>query len=80
MLGDLCIESHMPETSSIFNELSPKGQLAIIQRKQLCHLCFRHSDSQPCPFHSLPACSVRGCMRMHHKLLHDALQGKRSGP
>ncbi len=74
-MGDLCRENHMPEVYSMFKELSPRDQLAVIQRKQLCHFCFRHSDGQPCPSHSMLACPVRGCMRMHYRLLHDALQG-----
>ncbi len=74
VLEDLCGENHMPEACSMFEELSPRGRLAVIHRKQLCHFCFRHSDSQPCPSHSLPACPVCGCMRMHYRLLHDALQ------
>ncbi len=73
MLGDLCGKSHMPEACSMFGELAPRDRLVVIQRKQLCHF-FRHPDSQPCPSQSLPACSVRGCMCMHHRLLHEALQ------
>jgi hypothetical protein len=73
-LGDLCGESHMPEACSVFRELAPRDRLLVIQRKQLCYFCFRHSDSQPCPSQSLPACPVRGCMRMHNRLLHKSLQ------
>jgi hypothetical protein len=74
VLGDLCGENHMPEACSMFEKVSPRYWLAVIQRKQLCYFCLRHSDSQPCPSHSMPACPVRGCMHMHHRLLHDALQ------
>jgi hypothetical protein len=63
----------MPEVCRLFEEMTPKSRLAIIQRKQLCQFCFRHSDTQPCPSHSQPACPVRGCMHMHHRLLHNAL-------
>ncbi len=58
----------------LLGDLAPGDSLAVIQRKQLCYLCFRHSDSQPCRSQSLPACSIGGCMRMHSKLLHEALQ------
>jgi hypothetical protein len=58
VLGDLCKENHMPEVCSMFEELSPRDRLAVIQRKQLCHFCFWHSDSQLCPSHSMPACPV----------------------
>jgi hypothetical protein len=74
VLGDLCGESHMPEACCMFKELAPKDRLMVIQRKQLCYFCFGHSDSHPCPSQSLPACSIRGCMRVHHRLLQEALQ------
>jgi hypothetical protein len=61
MLGELCGGSHMPEVCQLFEAMSPEGRLAVIQRKQLCQFCFRHS---------LPACPIRGCMRMHHRMLH----------
>ncbi len=44
-----------------------------MEKKRLCYLCFRHADNQPCKLQSLPACSVGGCVRMHSKLLHEAL-------
>jgi hypothetical protein len=74
VLGDLCGESHAPDECCLFGNLAPGDRLVVIQRKRLCYLCFRHSDSQPCRSQSLPACSTRGCMRMHSKLLHEALQ------
>ncbi|MFN9941882.1 MAG: hypothetical protein ACK56I_20645, partial [bacterium] len=44
-------------------------------QKRLCYLCFRHADSRPCQLQSsLPSCSIGGCMRMHSRLLHGALQ------
>ncbi len=74
VLGDLCGGSHAPEGCSLFVDLAPEDCLVVIQRKRLCYLCFRHADSQPCTSQSLPACSVGGCVRMHSKLLHEALQ------
>ncbi len=79
VLGDLCGESHRPESCRMFRELAPKDRLMVIQRKQLCCFCFRHSDNSPCPCQTLPACSIRGCMRMHHRMSHEALQGRRPG-
>jgi hypothetical protein len=73
-LGDLCGGSHAPERCRLFGDLAPEDCLVVIQRKQLCYLCFQHSDSQPCRSQSLPACSIGGCKRMHSKLLHEALQ------
>ncbi len=74
VLGDLCGEIHAPEECRLFGDLAPGDRLVVIQRKRLCYLCFRHSDSQPSRSQSLPACSTGGCMRMHSKLLHEALQ------
>jgi hypothetical protein len=74
VLGDLCGGSHTPERCRLFVDLTPRDRLVVIQRKGLCYLCFRHADSQPCKSQSLPACSVGGCVRMHSKLLHEALQ------
>ena len=64
VLGDLCGESHTPEECRLFRDLAPGDRLVVIQRKQLCYLCFRHSENQPCKFQSLPACSVGGCVRV----------------
>jgi hypothetical protein len=74
MMGDLCGGSHAPEKCSLFMDLSPEDRLVVVQKKRLCYLCFRNADSQPCTLQSLPACSVGGCVRMHSKLLHEALQ------
>jgi hypothetical protein len=74
VLGDLCGGSHAPEGCRLFGDLAPEDRLVVIRRKQLCYLCFQHSDNQPCKSQSLPACSIGGCMRMHSKLLHEALQ------
>jgi hypothetical protein len=70
----------MPEVCQMFEAMSPEGRLAVIQQKQLCQFCFRHLDTQPCPSHLLPACPVRGCMRMHHRMLHRALMREEARP
>ncbi len=77
VLGELCGGSHMPEVCQLFEAMTPEGRLAIIQRMQLCQFCFRHPDTQPCPSHSLP---IRGCMRMHHRMLHKALVKEEARP
>jgi hypothetical protein len=74
MMGDLCRGSHAPGKCSLFQDLSPEDQLVVVQKKRLCYLCFRHTDSQPCMLQSLPACAVGGCVHMHSELLHEALQ------
>ncbi len=80
VLGELCGGSHMPEVCQLFEAMTPEGRLAVIQRKQLCQFCFRHPDTQPCPSQSLPACPIRGCMRMHHRMLHRALIREEARP
>jgi hypothetical protein len=70
----------MPEVCQMFEAMTPEGRLAVIQKKQLCQFCFRHPDMQPCPSQSLPACPVRGCMRMHHRMLHRALMREEARP
>jgi hypothetical protein len=80
MLGEICGGNHMPEVCQMFEAMTPEGRLAVIQKKQLCQFCFRHPDTQPCPSHSLPACHVRGCMRMHHRMLHRALMREEARP
>jgi hypothetical protein len=52
----------------------------VIQKKRLCQFCLRHPDTQPCPSQSQPACPIRGCMRMHHKMLHRALLREEARP
>ncbi len=64
----------------LFEAMTLKGRLAIIQRKQLCQFCFRHPDTQPCPSHSLPTCPIRGCMRRHHRMLHKVLMKEEARP
>jgi hypothetical protein len=64
----------------MFENMTPEGRLSVIQRKGLCHFCLRHPDTDRCPSQSLPACPVRGCMRMHHKMLHRALLREEARP
>ncbi len=80
VLGEICGGYHMPEVCQMFEAMTPEGRLAVIQQKQLCQFCFRHPDTQPYPSHSLPACPVRGCMRMHHRMLHRALMREEARP
>jgi hypothetical protein len=70
----------MPEVCQMFKAMTPEGRLAVIQKKQLCQFCFRHPDTQPCPSQSLPACPIRGCIRMHHRMLHRALMQEEARP
>jgi hypothetical protein len=75
LMGDLCGGSHVPEECDLFIGLSQRDRLAVVAQKRLCYLCFRHADNRPCQLQSsLPSCSIGGCMRMHSRLLHGALQ------
>ncbi len=80
VLREICGGHHMPEVCQMFEAMTPEGRLAVIQKKQLCQFSFRHPDMQPCPSQSLPACPVRGCVRMHHRMLHRALMREEARP
>ncbi len=80
VLGEICGGHHMPEVCQMFEAMTPEGRLSVIQKKQLCQFCFWHPDTQPCPSHSLPACPIRGCMQMHHRMLHRALMREEARP
>ncbi len=80
VLGEICGGHHMPEVCQMFEAMTPEERLSVIQRKQLCQFCFWHPDTQPCPSHSLPACPIRGCMQMHHRMLHRALLREEARP
>jgi hypothetical protein len=64
----------------MFEAMMPEGRLPVIQKKRLCKFCLRHPDTQQCPSHSQPACPIRGCMRMHHRMLHRALLREEARP
>jgi hypothetical protein len=64
----------------MFEAMTPEGRLSVIQKKRLCQFCLRHPDTQTCPSHSQPACPIRGCMRMHHRMLHRALLREEARP
>ncbi|MFN9908682.1 MAG: hypothetical protein ACK56F_21580, partial [bacterium] len=70
----------MPEVCRMFENMSPEGRLSVIQKKRLCQFCLRHPDTEQCPSHFQPACPIRGCMRMHHKMLHRALLREEARP
>jgi hypothetical protein len=80
ILGDICGSYHMPEVCQMFEAMSPEGRLSVIQKKRLCQFCLRHPDTQQCPSHSQPACPIRVCMRMHHRMLHRALLREEARP
>jgi hypothetical protein len=60
-MGDVWGRNHESEACNMFNKLSPRGRLAVVQRKQTCQFWFRYPDNQPCTSQSQPACLILGC-------------------
>ncbi len=53
--------------------------MAVVRRRELCILCFRHLDTKRCwSLGKVSNCNVRGCGRgrRHNYLLHDVLQNE----
>ncbi len=64
---DECREEHAPPSCALFKGKTPEERLAVVIRRELCILCFRHLDTKR---------YVRGCGRGHNSLLHDVLQNE----
>jgi hypothetical protein len=47
-LVDECREEHAPTSCALFKGKTPEDRLAIVQRRELCILCFRHLDTKRC--------------------------------
>ncbi len=76
-LVDECREEHATTACALFKEKSPEDRLAIVRRRELCILCFRHLDTKRCwSLGKVDNCGVRGCARAHNSLLHDVLQNE----
>jgi hypothetical protein len=74
---DECREEHAPTSCTLFRNKTPEDRLAIVRRRELCILCFRHLDTKRCwSLGKVDNCGVRGCSRAHNSLLHDVLQNK----
>ncbi len=39
-MGDVCGKNHVPEGCTMLGELSSRGRLKVIQKKQTCQFCF----------------------------------------
>ncbi len=74
---DECREEHAPPSCALFKSKTPEERLAVVRRRELCILCFRHLDTKRCwSLGKVSNCNVRGCGRGHNYLLHDVLQNK----
>ena len=72
---DGCTQKHAPPQCPSFKKLDPDERLAVVRRKELCVLCFRHLDIKRCwSLGRVPVCGVGGCTIPHSPLLHEALQ------
>jgi hypothetical protein len=76
-LVDDCKEEHAATACALFKGKSLEERLAIVRKRELCILCFRHLDTKWCwSLGKVDSCGVRGCVRAHNALLHDVLQIK----
>ncbi len=74
---DECQEEHAPPSCTLFKNKAPEERLAVVRRRELCILCFRHLDTKRCwSLGKVDNCNVRGCGRAHNYLLHDVLQNE----
>jgi hypothetical protein len=74
---DECREEHAPPSCTLFKNKAPEERLAVVRRRELCILCFRHLDTKRCwSLGKVDNCNVRGCGRAHNYLLHDVLQNE----
>jgi hypothetical protein len=76
-LVDECREEHAPMACALFKDKSPEDRLAIVRKRELCILCFRHLDTkQRWSLGKVDNCGVKGCARAHNALMHYVLQNK----
>ena len=45
---DECREEHAPPSCALFKSKTPEERLAVVRRRELCILCFRHLDTKRC--------------------------------
>ena len=77
ILQEGCGGDHFPGQCPTFEKLPPDKRLEKILQKRLCQLCLCHSDGLPCVGRRA-TCEFKGCIKLHHTLLHEAL-GERKG-
>ena len=69
-----CTRKHAPGNSPTFQDMTPKERLDLIHMKQLCLLCLGHQMDKGCETMSKwPGCTVGGCGKPHHEMLHGVL-------
>jgi hypothetical protein len=72
-----CQEEHAATACTLFKSKSPEDRLAIVMKRELCTLYFRHLDTKRCwSLGKVTSCRVKGCTLAHSSLLHDILQNE----
>jgi hypothetical protein len=57
---DECKEEHAPPSCALFKSKRPEERLAVVRRRELCILCFRHLDTKRCwSLGKVSNCNVR---------------------
>ena len=72
IMGSICGHYHAPEGCSLFRERNPDERMSTVRIRRVCIQCLRHSDALPCPWGDRSLCDRRGCVMLHHPLLHGA--------
>jgi hypothetical protein len=74
---DECREEYAPTSCTLFKNMTPEDRWAVVRRRELCILCFRHLDTKRCwSLGKVDNCIIRGCGRAYSFLLHDVLQNE----
>jgi hypothetical protein len=77
-LVEECKEKHTPTACTLFNNKCPEERLAIVRKRELCTLCFRHLDTNRCwSLGKVASRGIRGGMMAHCLLFHDVLQDEK---
>jgi hypothetical protein len=57
--------------------MTPKQRLDMAHQKQLCLFCLRHPMNRECwTLNMEPSCTINGCGKPHHEMLHEALKAE----
>ncbi len=77
-LVEECKEKLTPTACTLFKNKCPEQRLAIVRKRELCTLCFRHLDTNRCwSLGKVASRGIRGCMMAHCSLFHDLLQDEK---
>ncbi len=74
-----CTRKHAPDDCPTFLDMTPKERLDLVHMKQLCLLCLGHPMNVGCEAMGRgPNCTVDGCSKPHHEMLHGVLKAGES--